>query len=145
MNQNVIVKLISEQREKKDYLSPIQRSENTYKATYYKKDQMHYVFYKERMEGLGKELSVRVSFQDSKVTIARSGEINVSLVYDIANTTHSIYVTPFGEFEMEIQTSHISTVEKEKEVTLSIDYEVYMNGEVTSFNSLQMCIKEAGS
>lgn len=65
-----------------------------------------------------------IYFLDTKVLMARKGEISTKQVYDLKNITKSIYKTPYLITEFEIKTLKIEKINK----GYLLEYELYSNG-----------------
>ena len=70
------------------------------------------------------EYDYDIYFLDTKVLMARKGEISTKQVYDLKNITKSIYKTPYLITEFEIKTLKIEKINK----WYLLEYELYSNG-----------------
>jgi len=67
-----------------------------------------------------------IYFLEKKVLMNRNGEISSKVVYDLYETTKSIYKTPYMETELVVKTLKYEKNEK----TFHLFYQIYANAEL---------------
>ena len=109
---------------------------------YYLKKDKHYVLY-EDMDDENDEITKNtIKFNSETVEVTRKGLVTGKLVFKMGKNNQSLYSTPFGDLLMEVYTKDILLEEKEDNIDLKIDYELYANNSKVSDSIININIRE---
>ena len=109
---------------------------------YYLKNDKHYVLY-EDMDDENDEITKNtIKFNSETVEVTRKGLVTGKLVFKKGKNNQSLYSTPFGDLLMEVYTKDILLEEKEDNIDLKIDYELYANNSKVSDSIININIRE---
>ena len=109
---------------------------------YYLKKDKHYVLY-EDMDDENDEITKNtIKFNSETVEVTRKGLVTGKLVFKKGKNNQSLYSTPFGDLLMEVYTKDILLEEKEDNIDLKIDYELYANNSKVSDSIININIRE---
>ena len=109
---------------------------------YYLKKDKHYVLY-EDMDDENDEITKNtIKFNSETVEVTRKGLVTGNLVFKQCKNIQSLYSTPFGDLLMEVYTKDILLEEKEDNIDLKIDYELYANNSKVSDSIININIRE---
>ena len=116
------------------------RSEFCVNGSFYSKDGIYYVTYKEDLgTGLG-ETNVFLKISQNSVYMRRMGDFKTVINYQEGKITDTVYKTPFGKMDIKIGTSKIINKISEKGGTLKILYTLFTGGEDIK-NEITLCVK----
>ena len=104
------------------------------------KNEKHYAFYDE-LEEDNKKISNIIKFDKDFIEVTRKGAVNTKLNFKLNETNQSLYSTPFGDMLIEVFTKNISLNEKEADVNLLVDYEMFIDGDKVSDNKIEINIQ----
>lgn len=96
-------------------------------GNYYKKNDMHYVLYDERIEGFDQVTKNRIKFKPGYLCVSKKGVMNTNMEYDVQKKTLNCYATPFGEIMMGIHTTSVEIEETEEYIIVVADYTLDAN------------------
>ena len=109
---------------------------------YYLKNDKHYVLY-EDMDDENDEITKNtIKFNSETVEVTRKGLVTGKLVFKNGKNNQSLYSTPFGDLLMDVYTKDILLEEKEDNIDLKIDYELYANNSKVSDSIININIRE---
>ena len=109
---------------------------------YYLKKGKHYILY-EDMDDENDEITKNtIKFNSETVEVTRKGLVTGKLVFKKGKNNQSLYSTPFGDLLMEVYTKDILLEEKEDNIDLKIDYELYANNSKVSDSIININIRE---
>ena len=109
---------------------------------YYLKKDKHYVLY-EDMDDENDEITKNtIKFNSETVEVTRKGLVTGKLVFKKGKNNQSLYSTPFGDLLMEVYTKDKLLEEKEDNIDLKIDYELYANNSKVSDSIININIRE---
>ncbi|MFQ9514570.1 MAG: DUF1934 domain-containing protein [Eubacterium sp.] len=138
MNNNVIIRV-----------SGLQRMEDTgdnvemlATGKHYMKNNKHYLLYDEIDEDSGITTKNTIRFNEDCAEVMRKGIINGKLVFSKGDNNQSIYSTPYGDLLVEILTKDIKLQQKQDNINLKIDYELYANNSKVSDSKIEIDINE---
>ncbi|MGL5693269.1 MAG: DUF1934 domain-containing protein, partial [Peptostreptococcaceae bacterium] len=73
-------------------------------GTLHKKNNGTYLMYKEKQDGI--EITTSIKINQEELTIKRFGDSNSTMVFEKNKKTTSKYMTPYGLFNIDINTRH---------------------------------------
>ena len=132
MNNNVLIKIsglqmVDDTGDNVESMSAVK---------YYLKKDKHYVLY-EDMDDENDEITKNtIKFNSETVEVTRKGLVTGKLVFKKGKNNQSLYSTPFGDLLMEVYE------EKEDNIDLKIDYELYANNSKVSDSIININIRE---
>lgn len=94
---------------------------------YYKKDNIHYIFYSEYTEE-GFTWKNRLTIAPDYVELKKTGSGNSTLIFRERHVEKCKYQSPAGPMELVSDTKHISLETTESALKLTLQYSLYMNG-----------------
>lgn len=114
-------------------------------AKYYKKQDTHYITYKEStVTGLeGTTTTIKIS-EDGVVTLIRFGSVNTQFIFEKGQKHLSYYETEHGTFTMSVIANKVAVAMNENGGELRVDYHLEINNNIAGENDLHMYIREAG-
>lgn len=98
-------------------------------GSYYKKKDKHYLVYEEVGENAGEVTKNLVKFDDKAFSITKSGNVNVTMVFEENKRNVTNYVTPYGSLVIGTDASSIDIKETENEIHIRIKYALDINNE----------------
>ena len=121
-------------------------------ASYYWKNNKHYILYEDIMEGLGEvtKNKIKISGTDS-LEIMKTGFTNAHMVFEKNKKTLTYYETPLGQLLVSVNTRRMDVDVAENNIRVLVDYEldvdhepladcrIEMNITAQSSSSLQVC------
>ncbi len=115
-------------------------------GTYYLKGDKHYILYDEYLSP-GEEITkssntLIISFKENvpKVDLLKKGAVGSHMTFIPGERFATSYRTPQGVFLMEINTSDLQ-VEISQDISILIDYKLYLNDEYISHNYMEIKIQ----
>lgn len=105
-------------------------------ACFYKKNDIHYILYKEtQITGMEGTTTVVKAAQNA-VNIIRFGTVCSNLIFEKGKEHTCTYETPYGLLELIIMTTTIKVNLDEHGGELYIEYEVEMEGQKSGYNNI---------
>lgn len=111
---------------------------------YYEKNNKHYLFYDEVLDGTSITTKNTVKFDNDCLELKRKGAVNVHMIFDRAQKTMSNYRTPFGNLLIGIDTSDIVIHQTNDSILVNVDYSLDVNYEFLTNCQLKLKISERG-
>lgn len=113
------------------------------KGRFYDKNGVKYIVYEDsEISGL-EGVTTMLKIYEKQVALVRTGSINHKQEFLLGEKSHSIYRTPYGAMEMGIMTNSLRMdLPSGAAGTLEIGYELEINGQWQSANSLLISIRE---
>lgn len=109
---------------------------------HYQKNGTDYFIYRETslsgMEGTTTTLKVR----GSEVILVRTGAVEARQVFAVGQPHYSTYITSFGSLAIGILPVRVDVVRRNSGTTINLTYELRIEGEWQSTNSLCIAIRE---
>lgn len=144
--EEVIVSVIGTQR---DLDGDENRIELVSVGRRHEKGGVSYITYKEELSGMDKTTTMLKLYPD-RVILIRTGSYEQKQEFFPGRKTYSMYTTPYGSLELGVATRELSMNESSKEnsvssQTISIQYELEIDGRWQSSNSLKICVAKAGT
>lgn len=100
----------------------------------------HMVSYEETDEETGAPLKTLVKFDDEIIEVIRKGSIESKLVFKKDDRYDTVYSTSYGGFSMSTITESFKKVEEDKKIDLHVTYDLEINQEFVSKNSIVISI-----
>lgn len=136
MNKEVLVSISGMQFDNSDDSS----IEVITTGEYYFKNNKHYIFYDEMLDGTDLVTKNTIKFDKDTFELKRKGAVNVHMVFDKKTKTMSNYNTPFGNIVIGIDTSDISFSESDNTIFVNVDYALDVNYEFLTNCQLKLKI-----
>ncbi len=137
--ENVFVTVIGTQ---KDGYGEKDRIELATVGQSYQKNGIHYITYRESaISGMEGSTTVLKLYPDH-ITLVRMGNIEHKQEFRLGQRSHSTYITPFGSLKMSVLTKKLQICRRENQTVVHITYELAINGEWQSDNTLSVTIRE---
>ncbi len=96
-------------------------------ASYCKKDGSHYLYYEDMEEGIPGLTENRITLNDERVEIQKSGQITSHMIFVEQSRTNTVYDTPFGQMILGITAGKIHIDEKEDKISVGLSYVLDIN------------------
>ena len=114
-------------------------------ATYYLKNDKHYIFYEELVEGIPGSIKNRIQIEESgKMEMIKSGISNTHMTFEKEKIHMTQYDTPYGELMLGIYTKDMKINVQEENIDVEISYALDANGEKVADCSIVIKIKANG-
>lgn len=111
-----------------------------YTGRYVKKESAWYLTYREEMEGIG-EVGTTLRLEEKSVTLVRQGQVSSRQQFEKGKSTHSVYRSPYGPFDMETHTNKLRIqVQDGMPRNVEIAYQLWMSGQYAGEHRLQIQI-----
>lgn len=108
----------------------------------YEKNGVRYIVYKDsEISGL-EGVTTMLKIYDQYVVLVRTGSVDHKQEFRLDEKSYSMYHTPYGTMQMGILTKNIKMALASVIGTLEISYELEMNGQWQSTNTLSISIRE---
>lgn len=95
-----------------------------YRGMYFEKNNKKYIKYSETDSESGEVRHSMIVIDGRNVIVEHKGCTDIRMIYEIGNTTRSMYVTTAGSMLIEIYTNSIEIEERGNRINLTIDYEM---------------------
>lgn len=105
-------------------------------------DGRHIIKYKEAASENEEESHNTIRISPGLVEMVKRGENNTHMVFNMSQTTHSIYETPYGSLKFQINTRKIDIEDKPSEIIIHLEYSLSHNKSHISDNRIRIAIKE---
>lgn len=97
------------------------------RGSYYLKNGKHYVLYEEQPESNGPVTKNMVKFKDGHFEMTKKGKEHSYLIFDKDEKTSTVYQTPVGPIQVDVQTQDLTVIETEEELSVRIKYTLDIN------------------
>ena len=111
---------------------------------YYFRNGTHYLLYEETMEGFTESTQNFVKIRPDFMEVRKKGTVNVTMTFEKGRKNVTLYKTPFGMIEMEIDTRRVGLMEVGKCMDICAEYVLGMNGSPVADCKMQMHITAKG-
>lgn len=136
---NVIVTIVGTQRDAQGEADSI---ELITAGRWYDKNGVRYIIYEDTeisgMEGT----KTMLKLQGERVVLVRTGKVEHRQEFCLGEKSVSPYLTPYGTMEMGIDTRQLKVVLAEAGGSLYIEYDLEINGQWQSTNTLSVKVRE---
>jgi uncharacterized beta-barrel protein YwiB (DUF1934 family) len=136
---DIVITIIGTQKDEKGEES---RIECTAKGRYYERNSIRYIVYKDsEVSGL-EDVTTMLKVYDRHVVLVRSGSVDHKQEFLLGEKSYSMYHTPYGTMQMSILTNSLKMALASTTGTVAIEYELEINGQWQSANTLSISIQE---
>lgn len=111
------------------------------KGKYYLKNDCIYIVFEEYDKELNQSTQSMLKIKENSVDLIRKGGINTKLSFKKDMKYASSYVTPFGVVLMAVETSELTILKSEKQMTIMIEYKTEMDDKYIADNKLNIVIR----
>ena len=126
----------------KDVYDQEQCQEMTVAGTYYRRNGVDYISYREREEdGLGQTTTLLKIYEDRTILVRR-GDVEQEQEFRRGERTESGYATPYGKLSLGIMTKEYSWLFGPASGAVDIIYDLEIDGQWQSTNQLSVVIRE---
>ncbi|WP_319404200.1 DUF1934 domain-containing protein [uncultured Anaeromusa sp.] len=126
----------------KDVYDQEQCQEMTVAGTYYRRNGVDYISYREREEdGLGQTTTLLKIYEDRTILVRR-GDVEQEQEFRRGERTESGYATPYGKLSLGIMTKEYSWLFGQASGAVDITYDLEIDGQWQSTNQLSVMIRE---
>ncbi len=136
---DIVITIIGTQKDEKGEES---RIECTAKGRYYERNNIRYIVYKDREVSGLEDVTTMLKVYDRHVVLVRSGSIDHKQEFLLGEKSYSMYHTPYGTMQMSILTNSLKMALASTTGTVAIEYELEINGQWQSANTLSISIQE---
>lgn len=96
-------------------------------GTYYLKNGKHYVLFDEESESGGPITKNIIKFKEGSFEMTKKGGNNSYLFFDLGRKTSTIYCTPIGDIQVDVETHDLTILESEEEILVKVKYTLDLN------------------
>jgi len=136
---NVLITIIGTQRDGQGEES---RIELITVGRCYEKNGVRYIVYQDSEISGFEGVTTMLKLYDKHIVLVRTGRIDHTQEFCLGEKRHSAYITPYGTMQMSILTNSIQMALDGITGSLEISYELEMNGQWQSTNTLSISIQE---
>lgn len=108
---------------------------------YYFRNGAHYVKYEEVFEKMEGSASNILKIKPDVIELRKKGVANVHMVFEKDKKNITFYNTPFGQLQMGISTTGISSVVEEDTMSINIEYTLDMNDSFVADCTLELTVQ----
>lgn len=108
---------------------------------YYFRNNAHYVKYEERYEEMEGVTSNILKIKPNVIELRKKGLANVHMVFERDKKSITFYETPFGQIQLGITTTGITSIVEEDKMQISIEYTLDMNDSFVADCTLEMNVQ----
>jgi uncharacterized beta-barrel protein YwiB (DUF1934 family) len=99
----------------------------------------HYVRYEDASLH-DKVVPTVLKFSGEGLTLIRRGAVDMQLEFRLGERTSSVYRTPYGNFDLLVETQKLDIYFKDGQGTVQAEYELYLNDALQGHNTLNVVI-----
>ncbi|MEY8483358.1 DUF1934 domain-containing protein [Lachnospiraceae bacterium 48-21] len=110
-------------------------------ATYYYKNNKHYIIYDEVVEGMAGTIRNKVRIADGKLEIMKSGLSNTHMVFERDKMNITQYETPYGDLVVGTHTKDMQVDVTDEKIDVHVNYALDVNSEKIADCNIVMNIK----
>ncbi len=115
-------------------------------AQYFCKNGKHYILYDEVSEGISGTTKNKIKITgDECMEVMKSGVTNSHMIFEKNKKNFTYYQTPFGQMLVGIRTKNMEVNVSEKNIDVSVDYELDVNHEPLADCEIKLNIMENGN
>lgn len=103
----------------------------------------HYVLYDDHTIAQGEKVSTVLKFDEYRAMLLRHGAVEQSQEFLPQEESHSVYRTPFGNLDLSVRTDSLKVEFGSVSGTLDVEYDLLVDGEPNSRNSLHIEVLSA--
>ena len=110
-------------------------------ATYYYKNNKHYVIYDEVVEGMPGMIKNKVRIANDKLEIMKSGLSNTHMIFEKDKINITQYETSYGDLLVGTHTKDMQVDVTEEKIHVHVNYALDVNSETVADCNIEMNIK----
>lgn len=110
-------------------------------ATYYYKNNKHYVIYDEVVEGMPGMIKNKVRIANDKLEIMKSGLSNTHMIFEKDKINITQYETPYGDLVVGTHTKDMQLDVTDEKIDVHVNYALDVNSEKIADCNIVMNIK----
>ena len=110
-------------------------------ATYYYKNNKHYVIYDEVVEGMPGMIKNKVRIANDKLEIMKSGLSNTHMIFEKDKMNITQYETPYGDLVVGTHTKDMQVDVTDEKIDVHVNYALDVNSEKIADCNIVMNIK----
>lgn len=115
---------------------------NTFGNLLYK-EPYYYLSYEEKLDEESSETcKSTLRYNEHELRVTRKGNVTSTLEFSKGQTHKSIYMSPYGNFEVEVYTKNLTIECKEKSATMVADYTIGFNGMTPNTGKLEISVSD---
>jgi len=99
----------------------------------------HYVRYEDASLH-DKVVPTVLKFSGEGLTLIRRGAVDMQLEFRLGERTRSVYRTPYGNFDLLVETQKLDIYFKDGRGTIQAEYDLYLNDALQGHNTLNVVI-----
>ena len=107
---------------------------------YYFRNGTHYLLYEETMEGFTQTTQNLVKIRADFMEVRKKGTIHTTMTFEKGKKNTTLYKTPFGMLEMELDTKQVVLEEMDSCMNVCAEYVLGMAGNAIADCKMQMHI-----
>ena len=107
-------------------------------ASYYQKQNSHYLIYEEALDGYPTPFQTRLKVKGESLELYRAGAIKQRMLFEEGNAYCTEYVTPYGTLMLEMRTKQLDVNMLEEKLSIIAEYDIYSNGNKISENRIEI-------
>lgn len=111
-------------------------------ASYYKRNDNHYVVYDEATDGFSDVTKNIIKWNGEVMDLTKKGVVNAHMTFEKNKKSVTDYKTPFGSILIGIDTKQISMQEKEGKIEVDVDYSLDVNYEYLADCRISMMVQD---
>lgn len=102
----------------------------------------HYIQYDEKFENSEAVQKNIIKISSSEIVLTKKGVQNSQMVFNLNETTQTVYQTPYGNITLEVITKAIELIEISYKINVKLIYSLFTEGALLSDNELAISILE---
>ena len=103
----------------------------------------HYVRYEDASLHDKEAVPTVLKFSSDGLTLIRRGAVDMQLDFRLGEKTRSVYRTPYGNFDLLVETKKLDIYFKDGQGTVQAEYALHLNDTLQSHNTLNVTIKDS--
>ena len=100
----------------------------------------HYVRYEDASLHDKEAVPTVLKFSTEGLTLIRRGAVDMQLEFRLGDRTRSVYRTPYGNFDLLVETRKLDIYFKDGQGTVRAEYDMYLNDALQGHNTLNVVI-----
>ncbi len=102
----------------------------------------HYVRYEDASLHDKEAVPTVLKFSTEGLTLIRRGAVDMQLEFRLGERTRSVYRTPYGNFDLLVETQKLDIYFKDGQGTVQAEYDLFLNDALQGHNTLNVVIDE---
>ena len=100
----------------------------------------HYVRYEDTSLHDKEAVPTVLKMSRESLTLIRRGAVDMQLEFRLGEKTRSVYRTPYGNFDLLVETQKLDIYFKDGQGTVQAEYDLYLNDALQGHNTLNVVI-----